>query len=335
MELPTATKKKKRRTRKCLNEIRKRSRRPMRSDIFEQTSQQREKINRAEEGQAHRLITMNRLTFNMFPKAIRSETVTRPLLEEIKQKSSHTILPDKNINCSSKDPEVERFEHCNSAASNNSMPMFDLEEESLQEHVSNHSDIPLRNYLDSHSPTCEVYNTKTPAELQARIYSTTTTTSFSSQTSDGDHGQELYEEIMSKISSHLNKVTSATIKEDVIKNTKVNLQNLFNKSWSKEYKISMVEHEKSNKSTTTTLQPLKDSIIQNPLDYIRLRQEQQQRMHDDCHSDLAELFSSAPAATASYSAHQTHSPLTYRTDCTRNIALYDTPEYNYYPHRLN
>lgn len=337
MDCSTATKKKKRRTRKCLDEIRKRSRRMMRVGCFGESSQQLEKIKKTEECYARnpKLITMNRLTLNMFPKAIRSETITRPILEEIRLKSSHNMGGlDKNTS-SIKYPEVECFERGNRAASNNSMPMFDLEEP-RQVHGSSPTGIPLRDYPNSNSPT-RVNITETPADLIAKIYSTSTT-SLSSQT-DRDHGLELYEELMSEISSHLKKVSSAIIIEDVIQNTKINLQKLYKTNWTKEYQMSIWEHEKSSKSPARTFQSSKESIVQNPLDYIRLNNVQEQSIVCDTEDCRSEVSGSCSVPSPAAAAASPRSPLAlgigHSHSCTRGVALFDTPEYNYFPHRLN
>lgn len=329
MELSTVTKKKRRRTRKCLDEIRKKSRHTA-SDCSTETSKQHIVKNNKAEGahdDSHRLVTMNRLTLNMFPKAIRSETITRPLLEEIKYKSSYTYQNlDKNINCniSPKDPEIECFEH---SAFNKSMPVFD-QDESLQEHESSLINTPWGDFLNSHSS-----NPKDISENQvdkiARVYSSSST-SLSSQTLE-EHGHKLYEELMNKISLHLKKITSTVIKEDVIQHTKVKLQKLYNRSWSEEYQACVVEHKKSK----NTLQCSENSIAQNPLDYIRLKHCQQQEMYDDCRSGIVESFNSLSPTEAEPTTSVLNSQLTFGRECTHDVALYHTPEYNYYPHRLN
>lgn len=331
MEFPTVTKKKKRRTRKCLDEIRKRSRRTMSDGCYGDNFQQHAKNNTETVPiDSHRLVTMNRLTLSVFPKAIRSETITRPLLEEIKHKSSctHTYQDLNNSiksSSSPKDLEVECFGH---PVTNNSMPMCDLRE-SLQENGGGFISTPLRDFQNSDMNILE-----TPARLMGKIYSTSSTTSLSLETLEGNHEHELYEELMNNISSHLKKVTSALINEDVIKNTKVKLQKLYNRSWGKENQTSMLKHEKTHESTAT-LKCLKDSIAQKPLDYIRLKHAQQQGIYDECHSGNSDTFSSQSSTAAAPASAILDSPLTFRRKSTHKVAVYDTPEHNYYPHRLN
>lgn len=300
-ELSKVAKRKKRKTRRCLDEMRNRSLR-MRGDL----SAHRENPVR-DERKASSLITTNRLTLNMFPKSIRSETITRPILEEIKQQSSLACQSlDKNTNRIASKNKVHCSENSNSAASNNSMPLFDLQG-TPQEHHSKYLNYSL-------SPTTQVGRASMAA-------SSCSTTSVSSETSDGD-AHEFYEELMNQVSAHLQKLSSAVVKEDFMKDTKMNLRNLLHKTCL----------EKCFESCSQgALKSPEELIVQNPLSYLKLRQVHEPVKYDE--SGLSEPSSIAPSPAAYGSSPQF--PLDSLAASTHNIALLNTPQYSYYPHKLN
>lgn len=336
MESSNIVKRKKRKTRKCLDEIRKRSRRTG-QNLFEKDSS---KVGNHNFNTVNNcLVTHNRLTLRMFPKAVRSETITRPALIDLKEKSNLNLdelvkgvgkaintsnstnvrMPEFDAN-SSEHLKNENFKFSNKCTLDESTSYNepDIENMNSQEEKLS-SNFDLFTSMDSAEVT-----DKSPESTRAQSVSTDMTSSNQSD----DFGYKMYEEFMSEIPTYLNQ-NATLIQEDVMKKTKMFLHNLFLESSYQESGENMIKCEKTNTENDYTHNEM---IVHNPMDYIRLGDVQQQSLFPrpsriggvidgGCsipHSPL--LAPSLPGASPD-------SPL--------SVIVNDTPDYTYYPHRLN
>lgn len=336
--LPNTTKRKKRKTRKCLDEIRKRSRRTGQI-LFEKDNgkvcDSFSNYNTAN----NCFVTNNRLTLRMFPKAVRSETITRPALDDLKNKSNFNLdelvkgtkaLSSTNVRM----PELintfdnsiehlgnENFKISNKCALKESITFKQSDVQNMCHQEENNSD--MFTSMDSAEVT-----DKSPHSLRALSVSTLTTSS--NQSVHDDFGYNLYEEFMSKLPTYLKRNTTI-IEEDVMKKTKVYLQNLFIDSCYQECEENVLKYKKGN-TTNKDYTPPSEMIVHNPMDYIRLGHVQQQSLFHRTSSlrvtiDGGCSIPQSPLLAPSSPAASPDSPL--------NVIVNDTPSYTYYPHRLN
>lgn len=315
------TKRKKRKTRKCLDELRKRSRSTSvtgdpSNKILPQVC---EFSNLIGAKQSNNCITSKRLTLTMFTKAVRSETITRPLLCDAKQ--------DSNLNMNLKSPVISPLNiMVNPKSSDESTPK-----------ICNDSDIPRQSELENFrhdsenssdsmilfSPMQKEENRTFRESANEETISTITSTSRSVE----DLGYQLYEELIEDIPLHLRRILPNLIKEDVLNKTKTSLQNVYFENLQKQY-----EPPKSDESCVKQNGLISDrscttnEIVQNPMDYIKIgwRQRYQHSYHESSASNADISLPQTPHTLCSpLVSPQLHSVLSY------------TPDYEYYPHRLN
>lgn len=330
-------KRKKRKTRKCLDEIRKRARRSFENDISKVCNISNcTKISNC-------ILTNKRLTLSMFPKAVRSETITRPALVDLepshnlnfqdflknkmigKMNIHRTRLSGHNINRS-----IKHINEADIDLVSNRRPSEESYnyEDSSNKHVNNcevklteNSD--LFTSLDSNEIT-----DKSPNSIGAQSVSTLTTSS--NQSLHDDCGYNLYEEFMSEIPMYL-KRNATFIEEDVMKKTKMFLQNLFVESCYQECEDNVIKCINNN-NTKESYYTNREIIVHNPMDYIRLSHNMQE-------NQIFHQFSRTGAISENCSTP--HSPLpapsspAVSSDSPLSVIVHDTPDYAYYPHRLN
>lgn len=146
------SKRKKRKTRKCLNEIRKKSRMNTNSASGIKNIELGPKLNSNVAKTVglncnNNYITSNRLTLAIFPKAVRSETITRPLLAEIRHEPgniniNNIVKSKRSVHSENTNNTFEEEENVHSLnLSKNGTNIFSAEEES--------DGIPNNNRLDS------------------------------------------------------------------------------------------------------------------------------------------------------------------------------------------
>lgn len=320
-----ATKRKKRKTRKCLDEIRKRSRRTGQI-LFESDDNKLGEMYSKNIPKC--MITSNRLTLRMFPNAIRSKTITRPALLDLEHKPNmnfEELVKGKKVNCNLQNTTRVRiplndFGNGNEFFTNKThVPDNHILSDSVisKETIIQNADDGKENF-DLFSSMDELTN-KSPNSIGTQSVSTITSTS--TQSLHEDNGYALYEEFMSEVPACLQQ-NSKLVQEDIMKKTKMLLQNLFIESCYQECEDNILKCIKNdppkNKYFTSR------QVVHNPMDYIRLGHIQEQ---NECHKMSGSLSESE---SSSCSPLRAPSSLTSPSD-----ALQDTPDYTYYPHRLN
>lgn len=330
--ITSATKRKKRKTRKCLDELRKRSRRSTDSlikptamgNLKETISSLNEPLKLINN---NNYITTNRLTLAMFPKAIRSETITRPVLSNIQHNvssnnfskivSSTVILDDKNgqpnddsdfIKNSDEESMTSAYDRCKE------MGQISLQKESNSEKMSTDDNISPRSFI-LFSPVRQSADTDL-FEESPNEHSVSTPTS-SSQSIRDRCGYQLYEEFMKEIPMYLKENAPALLKEDVMKKSRTVLHNVYMDSCRRECEDNILQCIKTSVSTSKKPFANHNTIIHNPMDYLRAG-------YVSWRQSTAPTMSVAPDAE---SAAESPAPQT--------SLIHDTPEYTYYPHKLN
>lgn len=311
-----STKRKKRRTRRCLDEIRNRLQRKCDKHFQHSTQKTKSCILLESKKLENRLVTMDRLTLKaMFPNAVRSETITRSVLEEIKQKQNVHFV-DVLKDCATKKAFPLRQEYfCNnmniSASFHNNIPFPECGENSLyhENDYKNNDTVDSPSSLVLFSPDGSINNTVT---LSKSVNEGDAVTSSTSSHISQDYRHHRYEELMNEISSYMRHADSSIDKEDAMKKTIHNLQKLYMESCQKECEENIVKSNSSHALTSKKIVIGNQLIIENPLDYIKFEHEQEQNRG----FPLDSSDSPSPGGGA-----LTEVP-------------YDTPDYNYYPHRL-
>lgn len=316
------TKRKKRKTRKCLDELRKRSRSTSIADkpnkkppLFGEFSNMNGcKLN-------NNCITSKRLTLTMFTKAVRSETITRPLPSNIKQ--------DSTLNLDLKSPVISPLNIIvdSKSSSGASTPKVctgsDIPRQSDIEHFHHDSG----NSSDSMILFSPLHKAKTRI-LKESANEETRSTITSTSRSVEDFGYHLYEELIEDIPLYLRRNLPNLIKEDVMNNTKTSLQNIYFENLQKQYEPNKSDEPfvKENRLTSDRSCTSNEMIVQNPMDYITIgwRRSYQQSCQDSSPSNADVSPPQTPHTLCSpVASPQLHSVLSY------------TPDYEYYPHRLN
>lgn len=336
------TKRKKRKTRKCLDEIRKRSRRTSGQILFKKNSGKVYEHFSNHNNVNNCLVTNNRLTLRMFPKAVRSETITRPVLENLKEKttlnldelvkgtraistlSSTNVRMPELINTFDNSIEHLKNEHFfNKCAVEESINYKESNGKNMNSQEENFSS----NFDLCTSMVSAEATDKSPDSIGAESVSTLTTSS--NQSLQDDYGYPLYEEFMSEIPTYL-KRNVTFIEEDVMKKTKLFLQNLFIESCYQECEENVLKCKKENIANKKDTP--REMIVHDPMDYIRLGHVQQQSLF---------YRPTRISRTIDGGCSQPQSPLlapslpAVSPDSPLSVIVNDTPDYTYYPHRLN
>lgn len=321
----SALKRKKRKTRKCLDELRKRSRRNANGcDTYKKSPL----VNKLGEAVTHLVrlkpiigkncITSTRLTLPMHPKAIQSETITRPELSEIRQarvlnRKLTSTVTSANIPLQVSNSESDLRRNSDEDIIDDTFGRYsEINQISPQEliasgNVSDQSKNSPSSFI-LFSPLDQVRDTDILEESPFRD-TASTPTSPSSHSSHEDYGYHLYEEFMNEIPTYIKQNTPALIKEDVLMKIKSLKQNLYREECHQECEDNILNYIKTNMLTNNLFSP-SSAIVENTMDYIRQR-----------------LKSSAPISTNSGSPCSSITPPTAPT--------HDTPDYIYYPHKLN
>ncbi|CAH1635443.1 unnamed protein product [Spodoptera littoralis] len=333
MEPIMNTKRKKRKTRKCLNEIRKKSLRT--GHLF--FEKEKDNISDLIPNYNKCIITKERLSLRTFPKTVRSETITRPVLAELKQKPNlkldelrsgskvldtlnSTVVKLSNFSRSLKNTNdhIERYKVENPMSLICSMGSNKYDEDSYVINMCNQEDkfnnTNVCSFIDP-----DQRSNKSSSSIG--VHSGPSPTSTSNHRFHDSFRYDLYEEFISEIPKYL-KQTVKTMEGDIVKNTKVVLKQLF---------ISECCYQEKYYTP-------KKVIVRNPMDYIRLSHVQQRSLfHQSSRSrrtfDEIDSFPPSPiviSSSPSISHHFASSP-----DSPLNVIVNNTPDYSFYPHRLN
>lgn len=298
-----AAKRKKRRTRKCLDEIRKRSLRSTFCDLIPNdavSSKQTKKI----ESRALFAITSKRLTLqpHCFSKAVKSETVTRPLIAAAPETEEFCVYNGFN----SRNVE-KKLEH-----ENNYCQAESLHNQSASENAGNDDNVS-NEQLDS-QPEC--FNILCSPEAAP-------STSASSQNPLQDcGGYQLYAQFLKELPFHIERNSPDLINKNIMKKTKTFLQNVYTEGCRRKSRKristcandtteSLIRSKECHKSKPS------DIIIQNPIDYIKMSVVRNQECQQEDSSTYSPCSPALPLEV---------SPL---------AVIQDTPEYTFYPRKLN
>lgn len=340
-------KRKKRKSRKCLDEIRKRSRQTGQI-LFEKDNGKVCNLFTNYINVNNCVITNNRLTLRMIPKAVQSETITRPTLADLKQtqklnldelvkgtkvlttlNSTRVTLPE--LFTDRFDNNVEHFNNenvkfiANKCALEDSVNDEDLVVKNIngqEEKLSSNFD--LLTSMDSNEMT-----DKSPDSIGAQSVSTLTTSS--NQSLHSDFGYNQYEEFMSEIPTYLKQNATFVEEEEVMTKTKVFLQNLFIESCYQECEDKVLKCIKNNTAKNVNYTP-SEMIVHNPMDYIRLGHVEQQSLFHQSSRIRGPIVRScstpqSPLIALSSPAVSPDTPL--------SVIAHETPDYTFYPHTLN
>lgn len=321
------TKRKKRKTRKCLNEIRNRSRNVNSNEEQEKCGKGLNSIRYNHSN----MITMNRLTLAMFPKAVKSETITRPHLANIirKQKIVATDIVRDSVIISS---------NSSSIADINGINGFDKvsrDSKKSQNNIDCFSGNSWKEDSDKTPGSCMLFSQVNEVPTSPNLAKTNTSTSLSTVTSPGitETSKNLYDEFMEEVNEHFKHLTAALVHEDVMWKTKEQLRKNYVRSCQKEYEDNVLKCIQSNlvknksdchaevaNETATNGLILKDEKLGFLKEYsLSLSESPECRFSPSVSSDSENKLSACSPCNI-FSPKQSTS---------------DTPEYIFFPHRLN
>lgn len=333
--ITSVTKRKRRKTRKCLDELRKRSRRysvynslksksplRMRNNIANERSEELVKLN-------NNYITSERLTISMFPKAIRSETITRPMCSNVIQEPKLSIkIPNGSTFCTvtstcfeakeNSDDDIDYIRH----SEDNSKDVI----ESCMRHNTQKNCSDLENQGNTSTESYILFSPEEQVrdidfdETQNEAASLVTTPSLVS--SEENYNYHLYDEFMKEVPLYLKENVPALTKEDVTKKAKTYLHNIYLESCRQECENNILQCIKNNMLSGSNRSNIsREAIVQNPMDYLRLGYAWRQN-NRHVQSPSRDRLSSPGSHTTPLSP-------------TVNSVIHDTPDYDYYPHKLN
>lgn len=289
MELsPLPVKRKKRRTRKCLDELRKRS---LHSSLSENSLKQtKSKVNKY-------TITSKRLTLNpnVFSKSIKSETVTRPVPAKPLSDVQNQICPSVfDISKSRSKTDGIKAETLGSCHLNNDPQLL---KQSDQENVK-------------------------PQHTLFSPVSAPSTSASSHSSRQDSIGYALYTQFLKEVPFHIAQNSPQLISNNVIMKTKMLLQNLYMEGC---HRGCQTEHKYLPPDKQCDGSESPESIIENPMDYIKRGVFKGKPIMQQV--SLSSSSQSPPAAPLS---PQPGSP-----SPSLIAVVQDTPEYTYYPRKLN
>lgn len=336
----TSGKRKKRRTRKCLDQIRKKSRRNC-DDINEVPIQKLKKSNKT--GDSMKLINQNRCTITtnrltlrpvMFSKAVKSETITRPQLpsRHSSDNNKSIIIPDSPlqssviVNCqNSKDtvpriPEKQRksvaqnTEHCN-----------EIEEVSF--HDDSDSD------RGNASPKSFIVFSPISQAIEPEVVSST-----EGEPPPAATGYHLYSEFMDELADRVTTLAPALVQPDVLWKTRKYLQDVYTDGCRRESEQNILQcmNITGASSDSENMEPI-DTIVQDPMEYIKLgmgrRSVLRERNSSEPSSPRARALCPPSRVPRSPSASPPSPPS--QSSSPHLSIINDTPEYTFYPRKLN
>ncbi|CAD0244603.1 unnamed protein product [Spodoptera exigua] len=285
----------------------------------------------------------------MFPKTVKSETITRPVLANLKQKPDlkfNELINGSKVLSSINSSVVKLSGFADTLDnSNNHFERYKVENSvslicSMGSNKYNDCNvINMWSKEDKLNDPLNVYSTfnldeisnKSPGIIGSHSGSST---SSSSPRFNDNFGYNLYEEFISEIPTYL-KQTVKTMEGDVIKNTKTFLKQLcIRECCYQEKEENLVKCMKSTKQYYTP----RKVIVHNPMDFIRMSHVQQQSLFQQSprlRRTLSESSSFPPSPVVASSSPATLHDIASSPESPLSIIVSDTPHYSYYPHRLN
>lgn len=331
--ITSVTKRKRRKTRKCLDELRKRSRRYTVYNSVKSKSPQRNKIANERSVELvksnNNCITSKRLTLAIFPKAIRSETITRPMCSDVIEEPKICLKKPNGTLCTvtskcfeAKEDSEDDSDYIRLSEDNSKDVLESCNGHNAQKNCSdmeNRDNTSVESYL-LFSPEEQVRDIDLFDDTQNEAASLVTTPSLES--SEETYNYHLYDEFMKEVPLYLKENVPALIKEDVTKKARTYLHNFYLESCRQECENNILQCIKSNMLRGTNRSNIsREGIVQNPMDYLRLGYAWRQNK-SQVHSPTRNCLSPPGSQTTPHS-----SPV--------NSVIHDTPDYNYYPHKLN
>ncbi|CAH2267977.1 jg8422 [Pararge aegeria aegeria] len=317
METLINKKRKKRKTRRCLDELRKKTHQT--NDVCSINKNIAKPHKNKSNCVKNNYITNNRLT--LLNKAVRSETITRLQLSELEgkkltsNKDRETIISNLRVNVVSngqhKSNKIllgKRDTHISEDNSEILSPKINNNE------VSSEIDTPKSVVLFSpDSQNGQAINTQLDSQLEISLISSSTpstiNTNYKSDTNDDV--MDIIELFIEQDYPQFLKIVDSNVMKTKAELTKLCLEN--------ESKSEV------NEDTLSTEEYLSPDVptIQKTRDYIDYSLSQ---CSDSITSGINE-----PSPTESNSSFSIHIP----SASSMASAVFDTPEYSYYPHRLN
>ncbi|KAI5634434.1 hypothetical protein NE865_12860 [Phthorimaea operculella] len=245
----------------------------------------------------------------MFPKVIRSETITRPILPEIEDadKNFETIIMNakqtnneisnevKVVEASPSDSDYIKYSEDNSNSSENGNlsagGQMSIQKDSDSGNLSTQDNNSARSFI--------LFSPEAQREDSDLFEVSPSATFTSSQSSQGDWGYQLYEEFMSEIPHYLRQTAPALLRDDPMDTTKSALHDLYLESCRQESEENLLNSMRKSVVRKRSFIPKEPEIESPDMDYFRI-------------------------------SHVSRP----RTEPERRT-LYDTPDYTYYPHKLN
>lgn len=329
-------KRKKRRTRRCLDEIRNRLRSKNKFNFIKPGSRnikfRTEEFKKTDD----RLVTVNRLTLKaMFPNAITSDTITRPILEEIKQKQSISladVIKDSTVNTANQhidDRKVCFSSKINTSASfDNNIPLEQCNGNSQSGENSNCKTCEAKcsNSILLFSPSGSIDK---PITQSKPVNGLISSKSPPENTQDYQHHTNMVKEIP----FYCRHLASSSNRED---STITNLQALDLERCQAEYDPNIMKCDIGHDYSNESFQFEDEVLVENPLDYLRIEHDRQQN-HTTLHVALLESSGNEGEKSGESTTGESgkvRSPSASDYDFHFNDVPYDTPDYNYFPHCL-
>lgn len=314
MEIQNKLKHKKRRTRKNLDEMRKRSHNMTKG--YSNSNYDNTKKDRGLLKCSKQYITADRLTLALFNKAVKSETVTRLIRSnQTNKKNSSSYKNDlkstpNHIAIYEKLPSRENSRCLVKSTNNIGLQDCQTNIVSILEASSPDSNLSCS---PTKKDTCNIHMSE-----QELLKTEARSNSYQSTDTDCDHS--IYDEFMSNISTYvINNIPELT-KEEVINKNIDYLQQSYMESCEQETETNILKcMDKKNIDSNSPYHSV-ETIIQNPMDYIQKTSSWQQ------------VVKNIQTPTHSSSAHTSVSQHSFSS---LNILSMESPEYIYFPHKLN
>lgn len=276
----------------------------------------------------------NRLTLGLFHKAVRSETITRETLPEFKQKSilnGNKVMNKKNLMHYKNSCKLHHLSTSNEndlhSLSNNVMnkSKYKIEEMNYSKQNNKESWIIYGNQLSSTPILHDLF--KPQIAMTPPIFETSETLqTLSSIESFWDRdGYQLHEEFINSMPKYLAKNIPGLIRHDIMKQTKDFLHDLYIHRYhcETENNISQciqkyISREK-NQSSETSYFSHRTTFEEDSLNYIKMKYTRQRG--GVCETVTPPSISTPNSTTTAINISQ--------------LSKQYTPEYIYFPHKLN
>lgn len=279
----------------------------------------------------------NRLTLGLFHKAVRSETVTRETLPEFKQQSilnGNKVMNKKNLmhykNCCKLHNLSTSNENDLHSLSNNVMnkSKYKIEEMNYSKQNNKESWIIYGNQLSSTPILHDLI--KPQIAMTPPIFETSETLetlSLSSIESFWNRdGYQLHEEFINSMPKYLVENIPGLIRHDIMKQTKDFLHDLYIHRYHCETENNILQciqkniSREKNQSSETSYLSHRTTFEEDSLNYIKMKR-----------GTLCETVTSPSISTP----NSTTTAINISLSHTSQLSKQYTPEYIYFPHKLN